>query len=358
MSILDNRQISKQLDQHNYLSHILEAPTQLSEGFDLGMGSTISAGLVQAKQVVIATSGEMEALGQAIVALTLTTSKVPVVIVNDYVLPHWVGSETLVLALDYYGSNDQVIRVYQEAATRKARLLSVSVGGVLSRESRRFRAHHITLRYGALARVAFFYTLGVVIAIAKKLDLLEIKESTVTEAIVLSRTLLENINPEVAQYQNNAKQLAQKIVTHPTTIVGSGPLFSVASKWGVSCGATGKASVRIMSLSDFSATMLNGLSGLGKQTQMPFVVMLQSKYDHQRNKVIQTLVYQVAQAQKIAYEQIFMHPSGSLFGEIVLSSLLGEMVGYYLAMLGSRDPSETLATDYLFDALTAEQSNQ
>lgn len=358
MSILNNRQISKELDKHNYLSHILEAPSQLSDGFELGMGSTISAALVQSKQLVIITSGEMEPVGQAIQALTLATSKIPVILVNDYVLPRWINNETLVLALDYYGSNDQVVHAYQEAAARKARLLSISVGGVLARESRRFRAHHLAFRYGALARVAFFYTLGVMIAISKKLDLLEIKEATVTEAVVLLRTLLENINPEVAQYQNNAKQLAQKIASHPTTIVGSGPLVAVVNKWGVSCGATGKSSVNVMSLGDFHATILNGLSGLGKSVQVPFVVMLQSKYDHQQNKVIQTLVYQVAQAQKIAYEQIFMHPSGSLLGEIVLSALLGEMVGYYLSLLGNRDPSETASTDYIFEMLTTAQSDE
>lgn len=353
MSPLDNRALIKEIDAHNYLSHILEVPQQLHDGFELGLGITIPALYAQAKQVVIVASGEMASVAQALQSLSWGYARVPMLILEDYLMPHWVGSDTLVIALDYYGSNDQVIQMYREAAARKARLLSLSVGGELSREARRFRAHHLALRYGAPARVAFSYVFAALVAVAKKLDLVEIKEATVTEATVLCRSLIENINPEVAQYQNNAKQLAEKIAVRNTVIVGSGPLWPIARKWGVSCSATGKVVVTPMSLADFNATIINGLSGGAKPADAPVVVMLQSKHDHQRNKLVQTLTYQVAQAQKIVYEQIFMHPSGSLFGEIVLSSLLGEMVGYYLALLTHRDPSETQATDYIFEEVTS-----
>lgn len=352
MSTLDNRSAIKEFDHHNYLSHILEAPQQLEDGFALGLAITIPAVLAQAKQVVIVASGEMLPVARAIQALSMAESRVPVIIIDDYCVPKWISSDTLVFALDYYGSTDQVVSVYREAAAKKARMLSISVGGELAREARRVRANHIALRYGALARVAFYYTLGALVAIAKKLGIVDLKESTVSEVTVLARTLLENINPEVAQYQNNAKQLAEKISSRPSFCVASGPLTAIADKWGVSCSSTGKVPITVMPLLQFNATILNGLVGSTKPAESPFVVMLQSKYDHQKNKQIQTLVYQVSQAQKIVYEQIFMHPSGSLLGEMVLSSLLGEMVGYYVALLQHQDPSETKASDFIFDELT------
>jgi hypothetical protein len=351
MSTLDNRSLIKELDTHNYLSHILEIPEQLGDGFRLGQDATLPALYVQSRQVVIVASGEMTPVALALQALTIGVARVPVIVLEDYILPRWVASDTLVIALDYYGSNDQVITMYREAAARKARLFSVSVGGELAREARRFRAHHLQLRYGALSRVAFYYTMGAMVAVAKKLDLIDIKESMVTEAAVLCRTLLENINPEVAQYQNNAKQLAEKMLGRKTFIVGSGPLWSMARKWAVSITTTGKLPVMAVNLSDFNDTIINGLSGATKPTDSPLIVLLQSKYDHQRNKVQQTITYQVAQTQKLIYEQVFMHPSGSLFGEIILSALLSEMVGYYVALLQHRDPSETQATDFIRDEL-------
>lgn len=356
MSPLDNRALIKQIDQNNYLTHILDVPEQLLEGFDLGMSITIPALYVQAKQVVILATGEMAPVAVAIQELSLSYSRVPVVVIEDYVLPHWVSSDTLVIALDYYGTTDQVLTAYREAASRKARLLAVSVGGDLAKESRRVRSLHVPLNYGSPARIAFFYVLSCMAALFKKLDVIEIKEATISEASVLCRSLLENINPEVAQYQNNAKQLTEKIFGRATIVVGSGPLRATSRKWHSTFAATGKTVVTSSSLSEFNDTIINGLGYQTKATESPLVVMLQSKYDHARNKLQQTLTYQVAHAQKVMYEQIFMHPSGSAFGEIVLSSLLGEMVGYYLALLMHTDPSILEATTYIKQKLAQSEN--
>lgn len=347
MSQLDTRSLIKQLDGHNYLSHILEAPTQIEEGYLAGDNVIIPALFAQAKQVVLLASGEMTPLAYALVALTIPYARVPIIMCNDYVLPHWVSSDTLVIALDYSGTTESVLYAYREAATRKARLIAVTVGGDLAREARRVRSLHVPLSYGAPARVAFYYTLSCVAQLLKKLDFIELRESTITETAVLLRSLLSNINPDVAQYQNSAKQLAEKITLRKTIIVGSGPLYGMAVRWQQIFASTGKILVTSSILSEFNDTISNSLGYTPKPNDSPLVVMLQSKYDHPRNKHQQTLTYQVAQAQKLVYEQIFMHPSGSLFGEIALAALLGEMVSFYIALLLHRDPTEREATAYM-----------
>lgn len=354
MSQLDNRAVIKQLDQNNYLSHILDVPEQLVDGFALGESITIPALYAQAKQVVLLASGECMPVALSLQSLAREYARVSITVINDYVIPHWVSSDTLVIAIDYNGTNEEVLVAFREAASRRARLLAVSVGGDLAREARRVRAVHVPLGYGAPARAAFFYTFSCLAYVFRKLDLVEIRESTITEASVLSRSLLETMGIEVAQYQNNAKQLAEKIFTRKTLIIGSGPLTAVAKRWQLVIAQNGKVLTTSSSLSEFNDTIINGLGYFTKPIEAPLVIMLQSKYDHPRNKLQQTLTYQVAQAQKIVYEQIFMHPSGSLFGEIVLASLLGEMVAYYIALLSHSDPTHGEATVYIQERLRRE----
>ncbi len=351
MALLDNRSLIKQFDPHNYLSHILEVPDQLIDGYVIGSEAIIPALYGQAKHVLILAVGESAPAALAVESLVAAYSRLPVMVCQDYVLPHWVSGDTLVIALDYSGTSEQVVMAFQEAAKRKARLLSISLGGDLIRESRRFRSPHITLTYGAPARVAFYHLLSVLIAVFRKLDLIDFREAMVTEAAVLCRSLIQNSGPEVAQYQNNAKQLAEKIALRRTLIVGSGPLTAIVKKWQTTLAATGRTVVVASTLSEFNDTIINGLGAIIKGVESPLVIMLQSKYDFSRNKLQQTLTYQVAQAKKIVYEQVFMHPSGSLFGEIVLAALLGDLVSYYLALLIGHDPTYLEATTFIRERL-------
>jgi glucose/mannose-6-phosphate isomerase len=355
MSTLDNRSLPKQFDATNYLSHILDIPGQLKEGFDLADDMIVPALFAQAKQVVFLVTGEMIPLGLSLVAMMQPYARVPAVVVQDYTIPHWVGSDTLVIAIDYTGTTESVILAFREAATRRARLLAVTVGGDLGREARRVRAPHIALAYGAPARIAFYYILSCLTQILKKLDFVEHRSTVVEEAMMLTHTLLENIGLEMEQYRNSAKQLAEKVVHRPTIIVGSGPLVGIAKRWQLMFSATGKVVTTSSTLAEFNDTIINGLTVQTKSTDSEVVIMLQSKYDHQRNKIQQSLTYQVAQTQKFVYEQIFMHPSGSLFGEIVLASLMGDMISYYLAWLQSKDPEVTETTTFIKQQL-AEQA--
>jgi glucose/mannose-6-phosphate isomerase len=348
---LDNRSLIKQFDSANYLSHILDTSEQILEGARLGDTVTIPALYMQAKHIVLLAVGDMLPVALALEALLNAYARAPVVIIQDYTLPHWVSSETLVIAIDYSGANEQTFAAFREAAKQRARLFCLCLEGDLAKEARRVRAPHITLHYGAPARAAFSYMLSALVMILKKLDLIDINAATIKQTVQLCAHLLETIGPEMALYRNPAKQLAEKVLVRQTIIIGSGPLIGVAKKWQLAFASTGKVVTQASTLSEFNDTIINGISYQANPAVAPLVIILQSRYDQPRNKLQQTLLYQVAQAQKFMYEQVFMHPSGTAFGEIMLAGLFGEMVSYYLAWLQERDPSLTEATAFIKEHL-------
>lgn len=351
MSVLDNRSNIKQLDPTNYLSHLTEVPEQLFDGYAQAEEVKLPALYMQAKQVLFLVSTDMLPVACGLRELALMYARVPIIVSTDYKIPHWVSKETLVVALDYHGASEQILVAFREASILTSRLVAISISGELAREARRVRAPHVSLSYGAPPHVAFYYTLSVATHLFRKLDLIEIRETTVNEAAVLARSLFQNIGPDVPLFQNSAKQLAEKIAQRRTFIIGSGPLVATAKKWELTLAAVGKTSLTATTLAEFNDTIINSMRPAAKPQESPLLIMLQSKYDHPRNKVQQTLTYQVAQAQKIVYEQIFMHPSGSLFGEMVLSSFLGDCVSFYLSILRQSDPSRLEATHYIHGQL-------
>lgn len=358
MSHLDNRTVYKQLDTQNIFDHFVDAPEQLLVGWQAGAKAIIPAAYSQAKNVTFIASPEDLPMIETLALIARETSRVPVTVLSAYDVPHWLNRDSLLIAVDYSGNSEQVVSVYEKAVQQGVRALTVSVGGLLASAARRYKLPFLTLEYGAPARFAFYHTFPFLCALLKKLDLVDIQENQVREASVLLNSLLQNMRPETSEYENNTKQLAVKIANRQTVIVGSGNLAALAKRWQFQFASTSKMATSASSFPVFNQTLINAV-GLteGKPNQQWLGIILQSKYDSPRNKFQQTLAYQIFQARRLVFEPIFMHPSGSAFGEIVLTSLYGDLTAYYLAILTGNDPAYVEAGDYVTEHLQREERN-
>jgi len=58
-------------------------------------------------------------------------SRVPLIAIDDWTLPLWVGKETLVLALSYSGNTGEVLATTEQSLEREANIIAISSGGKL-----------------------------------------------------------------------------------------------------------------------------------------------------------------------------------------------------------------------------------
>lgn len=347
-SNLDNRSAYKQLDQQNVFDHLIDAPEQLLAGWAAGSSAVVPASYAQAKHIVILAGGEDRPLAEAARLMAQVTSRVPVTVISTYQVPAWVGSDTVVIAYDYSGNSEQVVAAFEAAVAARARAVSITIGGAMAAVGRRYKVPHLALEYGAPARYAGYYSFPYLLAVLAKLGAVEVRDDDVREASVLMHALFNNFKPDVSEFQNGTKQLANKIMNRPTIIIGSGLLVPIAYRWQLQLSMAAKALVNAAALPEFGQTLINGLvAPEGRGAPARLGIILQSKYDHARNKLQQTLSYQVFQARRMMFEPIFMHPSGSPLGEVMLASLYGDLVAYYLAIASGRDPSVTEASTYI-----------
>ena len=57
--------------------------------------------------------------------------KVPLVAIDDWTLPAWVGKETLVLALSYSGNTGEVLTTTKKSLEQNSNVIGISSGGEL-----------------------------------------------------------------------------------------------------------------------------------------------------------------------------------------------------------------------------------
>jgi hypothetical protein len=79
--------------------------------------------------------------------------------------------------------------------------------------------------------------------------------------------------------------------------------------------------------------------------------MLQSKFDHPRNKIREQAVMQVLDKNRIPYESLVMDPAPTPLSEVLQFTMYAAFVSFYLAIVYEVDPSKIEVVDFLKEKL-------
>ena len=96
---------------------------------------------------------------------------------------------------------------------------------------------------------------------------------------------------------------------------------------------------------------LNGVEFPKNLAKDIFVLILQSKFDHPRNRIRQNVSVQVLEKYHIPVETLMLEPSPTPLSEILQFTLMGAYVSYYLGIIYNADPSKIPVVDFLKEKL-------
>jgi len=353
MHILDDEKNYQRQDPSGMLQSIKDLPDQLESVNRQMKDFAVPTPYIKAKNIVVLGMGGSAIGGALTASLALLKCKIPVYVHRDYDLPGFVNHESLVIGVSYSGNTEETISGFTQAAERGAKLLAISTGGQISAICRKYRVPLFAIDYGAQPRAALGYLLGGVVIILNKLSFLELGDNEIAETIKLMRALENKIHIGIPSQQNQAKQLAQRIQGKIPMIIGSGVLSEVARRWKTQINENPKQLAIFEILPELNHNMVVGLDFPEKLPEKVFVIMLQSKFDHPRNKIRQQATLQILQQKKIQYETIYMQTATTTLAEMMLVIFLGDFVSYYLAMLNKVDPTPVDTISYLKDRLAA-----
>lgn len=348
---LDSYETISKLDKSNILNKIKELPDQMERCWSDWQKIAIPAHFATAKNVLILGMGG-SGVGAAIVAsLARSHSLMVVEVSRDYDIPQWVDKNTLVIAVSFSGGTEETLEAFRQASAKTEKLITISTGGKLASLGSQHKALHYEIKYDSQPRVAIGFLLTSLLAIFAKLRLMEITNEDMEEAIELVRALKPKIDSEMQQYRNQAKLLAQKMLGRFVIVLGSGHLAEVARRFKGDINENGKSQAYFEEIPEMNHNALVGLEFPEELNKKAFFIILESKYNHSRNRLRIDTTAKILEQKKIPYEVIQIDPSGGKIAEIFQMIYLSEFTSFYLAILNNIDPEPVKIISFLKDKL-------
>ena len=350
MASLDNLSEIKKLDAENILSNIQEFPDQLERCWNDWQNIPLPTSFVQAKNVVIGGMGG-SGIGGALVKSLAVESSIPITLWNDYGVPGYLNKDSLVIVVSYSGNTEETVDFLQKASKISQKIVTISTGGKIASLATNYRTPHYKIDYGSEPRAALGYLFTSVLAVVSKLGIYKVSDEDFKESVIILRGLQKKIDVNVSSGANHAKVFAQKLAGKIPIVYGSGNLSEVARRWKGEFNENSKTASYYEIIPELNHNALVGLQFPKDLREKIFIIILQSKYDHPRNRLRQSVTAQILDRNRIKYDFLMIEPSPSPLGEIIQVIHFGDYVSFYLAMLNNVEPNPVTIIQYLKDKL-------
>jgi glucose/mannose-6-phosphate isomerase len=350
MANVDNLEEIEKIDQDGFLRNLQEFPEQCERCWQDWQAIPLPARFIQAKNIFITGMGG-SSMGGALVSSLTKDYPIPIVIWRDYDIPGWINKDTLVIAISFSGNTEETLDSFKKATAKTDKIVTIAQGGELDILSRKYKTTHYKINYSGQPRSSFGFIFTSVLAIFSKLKLIELSEDDFREAMVLLKGLQKKIDVGIPTPNNNAKLLAKKLIDKIPVIYGSGNLRLMARRWCNEFGENAKTAAFYQELPEANHNTVNGLEFPKNLGQKIFAIILQSKFDHPRNRLRQNVLMQIFQRNRIPFESLMLEPSPTPLAELLQFCLLGAYVSYYLGIIYDSDPSQIKIVDFLKEKL-------
>ncbi len=269
--------------------------------------------------------------------------KLPFEIIQDYSLPKYFDSKTLIVVSSYSGNTEETISVMQQlldsnlAEDKRPMIVTMASGGKLKEISEQNSLPFILLPSGYQPRMTIGFQLR---ALCEILD-----SSNLTQGTVLAldqsadwlREKLEAWAPTVPTKDNHAKKIAQDIVGKSVVIYASNQFAPLAYKWKIDINENAKTVAWCGQYPEFNHNEFLGWTH--QPIEKPYAVIdLRSNLDHPQTQKRFELSDRLLSGKRPSPEIIKLE-GDDLLHQIIWSIGLGDFVSLYLAILSNIDPT-------------------
>lgn len=332
------------LDPSGVEKALIQFPEQIKNTFNQAMASNISS--FEFDSVVISGMGGSSNAGKIVQGLIEGSYNKPVVVFNDYGLPNWVNSKTLVVLNSYSGNTEETLSSYVSAREKNCQIIGLSTGGKISELIRNSDIAGCVIdpkdtNPTGFPKSGLGVSLGGLIGLLNKVGVLNITDDELNNA-------LEEIQKVRKTW--NAKETAQELHGFIPVLFGGRPLIGALN---AGRNAMCEISRNFTEFYDFPEVNHVLVEAVGKPSIAleKKYLFFESKYNNDRVK----LRYEITK--KIFSEQNLTTMSYTLSTSTVLSQSLElahycAWLGFYISILDNTDPGPEPWILKLKDALS------
>jgi len=281
----------------------------------------------------------------------LDKCQVPVVVNRNYVMPEFVGKDTLVFAVSYSGNTEETISAYLDARKRGATIIAITTGGKLKEMADGDGATVIPVPGGISPRSASGFLFIPTLRIMEKLGFLSGIAEEVEKLVDHLKKLHENLKPEIPVEKNSAKQMALKLYNRIPVIWGSsGTTEVVAQRWKGQINENAKSPAYWNVFPELNHNELVGFRFPEALLKQLHIVILRDDQDHPRvQKRIEISKNVISKT--VAGITDVRASGGDLLARTYSLIYSGDYTSVYLAFLYGVDPGPVEAIDHLKNEL-------
>lgn len=352
MNILDDLNNIRTLDKKNALDSIIQLPLQCKQAWDESFAISFPKNYYEdISNIVICGMGGSTYGARIVKSLYdgAEMTKIPLELVNNYWLPGYVNSETLVILSSYSGNTEETISTAKEAKAKGSKIFGITSGGELANflKTNNYPSYIFNPIHNPSGqpRIGVGYMVMGLIGILAKLGKIPVaapEPEKITKFLEVQSTMFDAIS---FVSTNLAKQMALKLKDKIPVIITADFLEGAAYAIRNPFHETAKQFALYFTVPELNHHLLEGLSFPEGLNRLLFFIFIKSNIYDSRNIRRMQLTMEVIQKNNVESEIISLQGYSALTQVFELIQW-GAWVTFYLAMLHNIDPSEIPWVDY------------
>lgn len=221
------------VDLSDMLGVLERFPDQIREAIDIGQSEIALPSVSGSRNVVVLGMGGSGISGDVVAALSAESGlRLPVLTVKGYVLPPWVGPDSLVFAVSYSGNTEETLDGLGQALDRGATTVAVSSGGELCSIAAERELPLFRIPGGMQPRASLGYLFIPIMCALERMGLIAGVSDELLASVDLMEQRRSEYGPEAELEANPAKRLAKDLLGYMPIVYGAeGYLAVAASRW-------------------------------------------------------------------------------------------------------------------------------
>lgn len=311
--------------------------SQINEALLIASEAQLKSTNTEIRNVVVCGLGGSGIGGRIVSQLVKAELALPFAIANDYHLPSFVNTHSLVIGSSYSGNTEETIAMLLEAERKGAEIAIITSGGWMKTKAEESGWNCIIVPGGEQPRAMLVYSLVQQLALLKHYKLIASKEIRDLESVI---SLIEQEEQSIRQ---EAREVAGKIHGKRLVIYSDSDFEGLAVRFRQQINENSKELCWHHALPEMTHNELVGWAG-GDDSILP--VYIGTSYDHPRTRHRWEICKSVISKYAPQIEEIEAKGKSKV-AQLFYLIHLTDWVSLYLSELKKVDPVEVDVISYL-----------
>jgi glucose/mannose-6-phosphate isomerase len=338
------------VDRSGMVQLLLDFAEQVQAGERLGRSAELPRA-AKARAIVVAGLGGSAIGGDLLRSYVSPDCRVPISVNRHYILPAFVGPETLVCVVSYSGNTEETLSAFAEARSRGAPVLTITGGGQLADMATQAGVPVIRVGSGMPPRATLGYLFTPLLVVLSRLGLVPDQHAAIAETVELLRELAAQYRPGVESFRNPPKELARQLYGKWPAVYGVQDFSDVvAYRWRTQFNENSKVLAVHHVFPELNHNEVVGWSGSHSLFNDVWVVMLRDHQEMDRIAQRIEITKSLLQEKAAGITEVWAQGRSRLARTFSLL-YMGDFTSYYLALLYGVDPTPVRMIDLLKERL-------